>query len=408
MSQELPRLLYCSDVPPEMTPGNMALYRLLQNYPPQQLLVMLGNVQAYRPDLRLAGPRYVTHQTARFPRLLYTRFAPQYAAWLYRTAAKSAARADNLIAEFKPQAVFTIAHNYTWLVADAISRRHNLPLHLAVWDDFVRQSRLTPKMRELAEPKFAEAYRRAASRLCISPNMAEVFEERYGVKGDVLYPLRGAELPTYDAPPQRVGRNDTQLTFAFAGSVNYGVYARMIGTLAKVLGELGHRLLVFGGISPDVARESGIAGSHVTLFPLLKIEEVQQKMREQVDALFVPMSFASDMELDMRISFPSKLSDYSAVALPLLIWGPQYCSANRWAHENPGAAVVVKEDTPAALADGVRQIATSGARRLIMGELAAAAGRRTFDHSAVTGLLHRKLRESCGLSVPSSGTPGEG
>lgn len=44
---------------------------------------------------------------------------------------------------------------------------------------------------------------------------------------------------------------------------------------------------------------------------------------------------------NMQLSFPSKLTDYTAVGLPLLICGPKYCSAVRWAFENEPIAEVI-------------------------------------------------------------------
>jgi hypothetical protein len=43
----------------------------------------------------------------------------------------------------------------------------------------------------------------------------------------------------------------------------------------------------------------------------------------------------------MEISFPTKLADYTAAALPILVYGPEYCSAVRWARQNPSAVAVV-------------------------------------------------------------------
>jgi hypothetical protein len=56
------------------------------------------------------------------------------------------------------------------------------------------------------------------------------------------------------------------------------------------------------------------------------------------------MSFNAVDRANMEISFPSKLTDYTAVGLPLLIYGPHYCSAVQWARENPGVAEVVTAD----------------------------------------------------------------
>jgi glycosyltransferase involved in cell wall biosynthesis len=41
-----------------------------------------------------------------------------------------------------------------------------------------------------------------------------------------------------------------------------------------------------------------------------------------------------------RTSFPSKIIDYCQFGKPIIIWGPEYCSAVRWAKQYQSALVV--------------------------------------------------------------------
>ena len=394
-----PRLLYISDVPPDSVPGNAAMYRLLQGYPAEKLQILLGNIQAGRPDLRLKGPEFHSLQTAAFPRLIRTRFASIYGAFLYASSPWKAGLADRCVTAFRPQAIFTVAHTFGWLIADAVARRYRLPLHLAVWDDHVRQAGLPAWAHRSAEKRFAAIYRRAASRLCVSPNMAELFEKRYGVPGTVLYPPRAADSFVAAAPPVRLSEPKRQLVFAFAGSVNYSAYAGMLGTLCSILGERGHRLVIFGGLKTETALQHNITGSHVTIHPVLPIEDVLTRISEQVDVLFAPMAFEPDFENDMRISFPSKLADYTAIGLPILIWGPSYSSAARWARENPGVAMLVEKNDTSLLAKAIDEMA-DGERRMALGARALEVGKRMFDHSAVTALLQSVISDSVNTRHP--------
>ena len=51
----------------------------------------------------------------------------------------------------------------------------------------------------------------------------------------------------------------------------------------------------------------------------------------QTDLSFAPMTFDAASRDNMAVSFPSKLADYTAAAVPILILGPPDCSAARWA-----------------------------------------------------------------------------
>ena len=75
----------------------------------------------------------------------------------------------------------------------------------------------------------------------------------------------------------------------------------------------------------------GLDLPNIRLGGLLKSDELLRRLRADADVLFVPMSFAADDHDNMRMGFPSKLTDYTAVGLPLLIAGPADCSAVRWA-----------------------------------------------------------------------------
>ena len=59
----------------------------------------------------------------------------------------------------------------------------------------------------------------------------------------------------------------------------------------------------------------------------------------------------------MEMAFPSKLTDYTATGLPLLIYGPGYSSVVRWALENQGPVEVVQEETKKALSESLTRLA---------------------------------------------------
>jgi len=89
------------------------------------------------------------------------------------------------------------------------------------------------------------------------------------------------------------------------------------------------------------------------------------------------------------MGFPSKLADCSAIGVPLLIYGPNYCSAVRWARENPGVAEVV--EAPDGLAEVVQRLAGDPVLRQELGTRALEIGHRYFAHETVQGVFNRTL-----------------
>ena len=93
----------------------------------------------------------------------------------------------------------------------------------------------------------------------------------------------------------------------------------------------------------------------------------------------------------MEVSFPSKLTDYTAVGLPLLIIGPEYCSAVRWARANPAVAEVVVTDHAEALTTAVNRLAINPAYRISLATAALAAGEQYFSAMVAFEILHTAL-----------------
>lgn len=376
----LPRLLYVGDVPVESTyHGSALLHRLLENYSPEKLTILETGTPS-QPQRRILGAKYLSNPLDQ-SRWLKTRFHPYAVIWFSYQASKNTIRID---VEF--DCVLTVAHGFGWLAAASLARERRVPLHLIVHDDWPRAAHVPAAFRGWFERRFASVYKQAQSRLCVSPAMERAYCERYGFSGDVLYPMRAAGAPDLDAPPPRL---DHQFTVAFAGTINSPGYIRALIALHDALKPIGGRLLIFGPLTREEARASGLELPNVVVCGLLTSPELMQRFRDEVDALFVPMSFDEADRSNMEMSFPSKLTDYTAVGLPLLIYGPEYCSAVRWAKENDGVAEVA--ETEDKLAPAVQRLARDPARRVELGTHALQTGRKYFAYETVQAVFNRAL-----------------
>ena len=384
----LPRLLYVGDVPVEASyHGSALLHRLLSNYPVDRLMV-LETAQPSEPDRRLAQVKYTSHPIGK-QRWLNTRFHPYAMAWFSRAGKQAGPKISQSINGFEFEAVFTVAHGFGWLAAAEIAKQRRLPLHFVVHDDWPRVADVAPPFRNWIDEQFGLIYRQARSRLCVSPAMSRFYEERYGTPGTVVYPSRAADAIEFAGPPARLGSNDRQFTIAFAGTINSRGYIDALKTLQNALQSVNGRLLIFGPLTIDVAQEIGLDDPNTEVGGLLSSEQLLTRLREGADALFVPMSFADCDRDNMEMAFPSKLADYTATGLPLLIYGPAYCSAVRWARDNPGAAEVVENES--GLGDAVMSLAQQPEHRLALGTRALEAGREYFSHARVQQVFHQLL-----------------
>jgi len=378
----LPRLLYVGDVPVASTVAGMAvLYRLLETYPPEKLRIVASALWPTVPEQRIPRVAYDTLHIGP-PRPLYTRFGSLYASCLYLMAPVHSHRLRRIVADFQPEAILTVAHGYTWRTAASLASRLRLPLHLVVHDDFGTMQGLPNSLRSWADRQFGEVYRSASTRLCVSPYMSERYRDHYGSQGTVLYPLRAPDTPNFVTPPAGAAHGSPSVRIAYAGSLQHTGYVRSLAMLASVLASVDGRLIVYSPQQLALSSDSEPDMSNVTIRPTIPARDLISRLRLEADVLFVPMSFEPDNRRDAELAFPSKLSDYTATGLPLLIFGPPYCSAVRWARENPGVAEVVDRPDPRALAAAIRRLASDPPYRYELGARALEVGGRLFSHTS--------------------------
>ena len=384
------RLVYVGDVPVEASyHGSALLYRLLSEFPAEELRIV-ETASPSLPGRRLVDVKYQSSPLAK-TRWLNTRFHP-YAVAFYSTAAKRLSA--DLLATFKNfefDSILTVVHGFGWLTASALAESRGVPLHLIIHDDWPRAAHVPAAFRSWLDLNFARAYRQAQSRLCVSPAMKESYRQRYGVDGEVLYPMRNKQSPEFESPAARLGSNDHPFTIAFAGSINTPGYVQALKRLGAALEPIGGQLLLFGPLNEGEARHIGLARTNVVFGGLLESSVLIERLRQEADALFVPMSFSEEDRLNMEMAFPSKLADYTAVGAPLLVYGPEYCSAVRWAEDNAGVALVVTSKDEDALTDPVRRLAFSPADRVLLGTRALDVGRRCFSHELVQDVFNKSL-----------------
>ena len=385
-----PRLVYIGDVPVEASyHGSALLHRLLSEYAAGKLCVVETATPSV-PARRLANVEYLSYPIAK-QRLLNTRFHPHAVGWFSRVAARSGARIGALVDGFECESVLTVAHGFGWLAAADFAAKRGLPLHLMVHDDWPRVAHVSSGFRAWLDTRFARVCRQAQSLLCVSPAMCAAYAMRYGVSAEVIYPMRAIDCVQFDTPAARLDQNNGPFTIAFAGSINSTGYIQALLALQDALTAIGGRLLIFGPLTADEARRCGLNEPHVAVRGLLSATELMARLREEADALFVPMSFRLPDRTNMELAFPSKLADCTAVGLPLIIYGPPYCSAVAWAHDNSGVAEVIDTDRRTDLRQALARLATDPARRVALAESALAVGRRYFAHDAVQKVFDRAI-----------------
>jgi len=96
-----------------------------------------------------------------------------------------------LLGDFRPEVIVTVMQGTPFIcLAERTARKLNIPLVLIVHDLNEEFEQVFPWANRALFETNRRVYRSAARRLCVSPEMTEHLEQRYGVPGEVMYPNR--------------------------------------------------------------------------------------------------------------------------------------------------------------------------------------------------------------------------
>ncbi|TWU55219.1 glycosyltransferase [Rubripirellula reticaptiva] len=385
----LPKLLYVGDVPVECSyHGSALLYRLLEDYPADRLHVIECGIQSEdRRRLVHGSYAYIPYP---LQRLRTTRFTTYYLSVLavyaqYRLKSVVLKTMQNC----KPDAILTVGHGFSWIAAAQLAEQLGVPLHFIVHDDVPSTIELSSRAKRFFQVRFSQVYRDAASRLCVSPYMVDEYRERYSASGVVLYPGRSKQVSaiTYQEPRPKT---TSTLRFAFAGSLNSKGFIDSLNSLCAVLDELSvnAEILMYGPFTSEDAKKSGFQSPRARFRGLVPAAEIVETLQREADILYLPISFSDQDRCNMAIHFPSKLTDYSATGLPVLVFGPVYASAIRWCRDANCGVLTASGDVE--LLECVKRLSDCETR-VKLGRITYEVGRQAFSHTGTSQVLFNQL-----------------
>jgi hypothetical protein len=216
-----------------------------------------------------------------------------------------------------------------------------LPLALIIYDDPEEIEPVRWWTRPLVQHFNRKVYAAARARFCVSPQMSEALETRYGVRGEVLYPNRSRRTVSRPMELNRVLRRQNGLVIGYVGNLAYG-YTERLEQLLPMFRRHGITLRVYSLQTPRFIDQPGVeyAGAH-------NLDELWSEVQKNCDVVILPYCGPEHgHEKLYRTHFPSKLPECLALGMPVLISGPSYATGVRWGLDHPDACVVVQSDDP--------------------------------------------------------------
>jgi glycosyltransferase involved in cell wall biosynthesis len=317
-------LLLSSVIPQNTTATEVVLYRHFTQWPDVTLAIATTVPQvAYPSD---------------FPE--HTWISLSQHSWLERLTRTRVARAVHLLRQalptinitalrywlrdHRPDVILTVAHGELCWVAQAIAQEYNIPLVTLFHDWWPELAYIPDYGRKWLEKKFRRLYQSSDCALCVSPAMKQALGEHSN--SSILFPI-----PNHIEVSASVEREKNHpFTVVYAGNLS-DVYAPMIRALANAWIEYApnFQLKLFGA-TPDWPDAEINAFRRRGIYQGFVSRECLDRALIQADMLLVVMPFQAQYQKRVMTSFPSKLIEYAQLNKPMIIWGPEYCSAVQW------------------------------------------------------------------------------
>lgn len=387
-----PRILMISDEGPQTgTAGGLLLHRLLADHPADRLRV----IARYVPTLGDPLPGVVYHPLTppwqRFEKSRFNRLKRSLRAFGC-VPPVSPARLDALVGDFQPEVVLCVMqHAAFYDTAARYARARKLPLVVIVHDINDDFEPVLPWARTAALKRDAAFYRQAARRFCVSPEMAAYCENRYGAAGDVLYPNRSSGLRPAPPDPPRELRTPGRLTIGFAGNLGYG-YGRELCRLLPALRASGSRLVIYARDPGPDCSALAEATDCVELRGFKPASEAWSGIQRDCDAVWLAYPVpAGEFERLYRHHFPSKLPEYLALGLPVIVTGPSYATGVHWALANNQAAIARVDPSVDDMIRVFSDLTGSADLRGSLAREAISAGNRDFDPALIVRTFNQGM-----------------
>ena len=290
---------------------------------------------------------------------------------------------------FKPDIIFTIGGSWNWTarLAQRVARCVDVPLVASFNDWFDFGVLMHQYFRGSLERAFRQFYRDCDLAFCTSEGMLNALGPH--ANAHVLYPI-GSRMPEVKRAFIPFTPDGRPAIVLFAGSLS-AWYGPMLEQLVGASADSHLRFEIFGSHvhaswSRDFdsfAQTAGVYRGQVS-FDQLKTHA------QEADLLLLPMGFGDECAQTERTSFKTKFLDYLTFQKPIVIWGPEYCSAVRIAREFDAAECYTSPNAAGCIAT-LENVARNAERQKQL----VANARQMYHSRFEPNLIHAVLLREC-------------
>ena len=316
------RVIFISSVRPEPTSaGQIILYRHFCNRPEFDL-----EVYGFEPTKFSARMfiRRVLGKIARWGGIFETLVNCAWVLWKGRWIDKDL---PSKVERDLKTIVGTVAHGDGFYAAQRFAKKHDLPLVVFFQDWWPDMAGVPRPFVELLDKHFLALAKSCRLGICVCEGMKSALGG--GEHLQVLPPIPAETALSNELSPTKWG--GVRFRILYFG--NLDLYGGMLLQALREFKDHPTIQLQVRGSNPNwpdqVKKEMRDAELWLDFAPRSELDT----WLKSADAFLVPMVFEEKYRRRMETSFPSKLIEFLQFGKPLIVWGPEYCSAIKFSEE---------------------------------------------------------------------------
>lgn len=279
--------------------------------------------------------------------------------------------------------VMTVAQGDAFPAAARFAKRHGLPLVSFFHDWWPYMTGIHAPFRRLAERRFRNLYKGSQLALCVSEGMKSQLGDHPNAQ--VLYPI-----PAKISSPPLLPKLGHELKILYFGNLHE--YGPMVAEALQEFKGHSHIRMEARGANPNWPDSFLLEMEQEELWHDFAPHDVLQSWIQSADAFLVPMVFDPSMRRRMETSFPSKMVEMCQMGKPIVVWGPEYCSAVQWARRWD-CALCVSDPDPKTLVRELEKLAAKSEERRRLAECSRKAASGDFSPAEIQDKFFGALGE---------------
>lgn len=380
------------------TGGGITLYNLFKNWPSENLALatdfemfknesvvtryyQLGNPAKEAAKSASAGNSVIKKHSAIKSLLKYLLKGRVYMKSLKEYPKVINSPFIKWVKEFQPDVIYAMVYRIHQIpLILAMQEETGLPLVIHYGDDWVRKYQfgiLSPIGKPMFHKEMVRLAQASAVRLAISDDMSAEFEKRYLGKFHTLH--NTVDLSTLEHLSRTSWDYTGNFRIMYAGTLEEYNMKELIDLCEATKG-LPVEIHLYGSTRDGVHKQTLESYPQCTHKGLVTHDEIL-RLYPQYDLMYLPLTFNPKLLDGVRLSMPTKASEYMISKTPVLVYAHPESALTKYALKEDWA-YVIKTSQVSALRKAVIELMENEELRRTLGEKAAAVAIRNHSTEA--------------------------